>query len=157
MNKIIIIFEINSVIVSCLRNNSWQQYVYIVFTTGRPLCHEVLPRTLARGKRWHKGLPVVINSLNKDLIERLLWRDNDGYHHVNHITIVFTFKQILFKAILVNFRQSKAKWCETLGLRICYVCHDHNPVHDQKKRERRTNNGVENMHRKLKIRQREPH
>jgi hypothetical protein len=27
-----------------LRNNSWKPYVYIVFTTGRPLCHEVLPR-----------------------------------------------------------------------------------------------------------------
>jgi hypothetical protein len=25
-----------------LRNNSWKPYVYIVFTTGRPLCHEVL-------------------------------------------------------------------------------------------------------------------
>ena len=24
-----------------LRNNSWKPYVYIVFTTGRPLCHEV--------------------------------------------------------------------------------------------------------------------
>ena len=31
----------------CLRNNSWKPYVYIVFTTGRPLCHEVLLRTLA--------------------------------------------------------------------------------------------------------------
>jgi hypothetical protein len=34
-----------------LRNNSWKPYVYIVFTTGRPLCHEVLPRALARGKK----------------------------------------------------------------------------------------------------------
>jgi hypothetical protein len=34
-----------------LRNNSWKQYVYIVFTTGRPLCYEVLPRVLARGKK----------------------------------------------------------------------------------------------------------
>jgi hypothetical protein len=25
-----------------LRNNSRKPYVYIVFTTGRPLCHEVL-------------------------------------------------------------------------------------------------------------------
>ena len=25
-----------------LRNNSWKPYVYIVFTTVRPLCHEVL-------------------------------------------------------------------------------------------------------------------
>jgi hypothetical protein len=25
--------------------------VYIVFTMGRPLCHEVLPRALARGKK----------------------------------------------------------------------------------------------------------
>ena len=35
----------------CLRNNSWKPYVYIVFTTGRPLCHEVLPRALARSKK----------------------------------------------------------------------------------------------------------
>jgi hypothetical protein len=28
--------------------------VYIVFTTGRPLCHEVLPRALARGKKLKK-------------------------------------------------------------------------------------------------------
>ena len=34
-----------------LRNNSWKPYVYIVFTTGRPLCHEVLPRAKARGKK----------------------------------------------------------------------------------------------------------
>jgi hypothetical protein len=34
-----------------LRNNSWKPYVYIVFTTGRPLCHKVLPRALARGKK----------------------------------------------------------------------------------------------------------
>ena len=27
-----------------LRNNSWKPYLYIVFTTGRFLCHEVLPR-----------------------------------------------------------------------------------------------------------------
>jgi hypothetical protein len=26
-----------------LKNNSWKPYVYIVITTGRPLCHEVLP------------------------------------------------------------------------------------------------------------------
>jgi hypothetical protein len=32
-----------SVMSSNLRNNSWKPYVYIVFTTGRPLCHEVLP------------------------------------------------------------------------------------------------------------------
>jgi hypothetical protein len=30
-----------------LRNNSRKPYVYIVFTTGRPLCHEVL-------KSWQK-------------------------------------------------------------------------------------------------------
>jgi hypothetical protein len=29
-----------------LWNNSWKPYVYIVFTTGRPLCHEVLPMIL---------------------------------------------------------------------------------------------------------------
>ena len=34
-----------------LRNNSWKPYVYIVFTMGRPLCHKVLPRALARGKK----------------------------------------------------------------------------------------------------------
>jgi hypothetical protein len=34
-----------------LRNNSWKPYVYIVFTMGRPLCHEVLPRALAKGKK----------------------------------------------------------------------------------------------------------
>jgi hypothetical protein len=34
-----------------LRNNSWKPYVYIVFTTGRPLCHEALPRELTRGKQ----------------------------------------------------------------------------------------------------------
>jgi hypothetical protein len=34
-----------------LRNNSWKPYAYIVFTTGRPLCHEVLPRALARGTK----------------------------------------------------------------------------------------------------------
>jgi hypothetical protein len=31
----------------CLRNNSSKPYVYIVFTTVRPLCHEVLLRALA--------------------------------------------------------------------------------------------------------------
>ena len=34
-----------------LRNNSWKPYVYIVFTTGRPLCQEVPPRASARGKK----------------------------------------------------------------------------------------------------------
>ena len=34
-----------------LRNNSWKPYVYIAFTTGRPLCHEGLPRAQARGKK----------------------------------------------------------------------------------------------------------
>ena len=34
-----------------LRNNSWKPYAYIVFTTGKPLCHEVLPWALARGKK----------------------------------------------------------------------------------------------------------
>ena len=34
-----------------LRNKSWKPYVYIVFTTGRPLCYEALPRALARGKK----------------------------------------------------------------------------------------------------------
>ena len=34
-----------------LRNNSWKSYVYIVFIMGRPLCHEVLPRVLVRGKK----------------------------------------------------------------------------------------------------------
>jgi hypothetical protein len=32
-----------------LRNNSWKPYVYIVFTTGRPLCHEVLPPSVSEG------------------------------------------------------------------------------------------------------------
>jgi hypothetical protein len=31
----------------CLRNNYWKPYVYFVFTTVRPLCHEGLPRALA--------------------------------------------------------------------------------------------------------------
>jgi len=26
------------------RNNSWKPYVYIVFTTGRPLCQLFVPR-----------------------------------------------------------------------------------------------------------------
>ena len=26
------------------RNNSWKPYAYIVFTTGRPLCHKGLPK-----------------------------------------------------------------------------------------------------------------
>jgi hypothetical protein len=37
-----------------LRNNSWKPYVYtfcIVFSTGRPIYHEVLPRALAKGKK----------------------------------------------------------------------------------------------------------
>ena len=34
-----------------LRNNSWKPYVYIIFTMGRPLCHKVLPRALAKGKK----------------------------------------------------------------------------------------------------------
>ena len=40
-------------VLSCirLRNNSWKPYVYIVFTTGRALCHKVLPRAKARGKK----------------------------------------------------------------------------------------------------------
>ena len=41
-----LIFPINE-----LRNNSWKPYVYIVFTTGRPLCHADLPRAQARGKK----------------------------------------------------------------------------------------------------------
>jgi hypothetical protein len=35
-----------------LRNNSWKLYVYIVFTTGRPLCHEVLPRADIKAYPW---------------------------------------------------------------------------------------------------------
>ena len=42
---------LQSVKVCYLRNNSWKPYVYIVFTMGRPLFHEVLPQALARGKK----------------------------------------------------------------------------------------------------------
>jgi hypothetical protein len=39
-----------------LRNNSWKPYVYIVFTTVRPLCQEVLPRAFNKRKiRYSNG------------------------------------------------------------------------------------------------------
>ena len=38
--SIIVVFPIYKKITELkLRNNSWKPYVYIVFTTGRPLCH----------------------------------------------------------------------------------------------------------------------
>ena len=43
--------QISPITIIDLRNNSWKPYVYIVITTGRPLCHEVLPRASARSKK----------------------------------------------------------------------------------------------------------
>jgi hypothetical protein len=94
-----------------LRNNSWKPYVYIVFTTGRPLCHEVLPRADIKAYPWVHGdvLYFVVYHSNMTSFKRfeytpvvkiiLIYDRLNLWRHRQLITILYQFLHIRIEII----------------------------------------------------------
>jgi hypothetical protein len=83
-----------------LRNNSWKPYVYIVFTMGRFLCHEVLPMV---------KIILIYDRLN-------LWR------HRQFITICYQFVHIRIE--IIHGSHMYILFLPWLGLYVSFLFHE---------------------------------